>query len=323
MIYTVTGPVSKDELGMTLSHEHIKWGSPFAQHMYFTGAYDDEEVDELFKTLLPVFNSLYAAGCRVVAEASPPFGGQNLRLMYRLSRTSGVRIIANTGRALPAYTYHIHSTNYYQELAERWIRDFEEGLETIETTVVRPSHIKIFTGDETLHPFQKQGIRAALIASKATGLPIHCHIWKAQLAEEVMDLLEQEETDYTRFCWSHASQDPDNAVLARAAATGMWLGFDLITPDRYQSHCELIKNAIVGNYENRILLSQDVDFHEQASQDKVANCSALFTGFIPYCEEQGIDSQVLRRVLRENPANYFYVEDEGPRRTPDTERHLW
>ena len=59
MIYTVTGPISKEELGVTLSHEHIAWDTQAEDSLYFDKAYDEDKIKQQFDMLLPVFQSLY------------------------------------------------------------------------------------------------------------------------------------------------------------------------------------------------------------------------------------------------------------------------
>ncbi len=46
MIYTVNGPIEKDKMGITLSHEHFKWetDSSYAHKLYFDRDYDDEKL---------------------------------------------------------------------------------------------------------------------------------------------------------------------------------------------------------------------------------------------------------------------------------------
>ncbi len=90
MIYTVTGVISKQELGVTLSHEHIMCDDKDIEQMYFDKRYDGERTKLLYNKLLPVMQDLYAAGCRAVVEATPPDEGRNLLLMHELSKASGV-----------------------------------------------------------------------------------------------------------------------------------------------------------------------------------------------------------------------------------------
>ncbi len=103
MIYTVRGPIMQDSLGMTLSHEHFKWefDDDFAQGMYF----NEDHNKEVYKVLHPVMKDLKASGCQAVVEASPPVGGQNLKLLKALSESLDMHIIPCTGWNVLKHTY--------------------------------------------------------------------------------------------------------------------------------------------------------------------------------------------------------------------------
>lgn len=310
MIYTVTGPVRKEELGATLSHEHLYWNSEYVEEMYFERKYDEERLERLYNVLLPVFCKLYQVGCGAVAETSMPGGGQNLKLMQKLSKASGVKLIANTGMIFSNHVYQIHQAAFEKELAERWIKDFKDGLDVIDDIVIRPSHIKIFLSRGKLPEVDKKMLKAAAMASKETGMPIHCHIVEAKTAEEAILLLDDESFDFSKFLWAHAGYEANQAVIEKAAAKGMWLGFDIIkaNADNYAKYCTLIRNAIAAGYYDKILLSQDYDFYEEASEHADQHpCASLFTDFIPYCEAHGIKRKDMMDILTHNPANYFDI----------------
>ncbi|HYF74945.1 MAG TPA: hypothetical protein VD757_00040, partial [Candidatus Nitrosocosmicus sp.] len=228
MIYTATGPIRKEELGVTLSHEHIAWDSQADERVYFDRLYDEEKINRLYDKLLPVFQKLYQVGCRAVAEASPPEGEQNVKLMQRLSKATGVRIIPNTGLFFSKNVYRIHRENYEKQLASRWIEDFEKGLDIIEDVVIRPSHIKIFVSRGKLPEVERKILEAAVVASKTTSIPVHCHIIEASSVNEVFDFLESINCDFSKFLWAHASYEVNEETIRRAADMGMWLGFDTI-----------------------------------------------------------------------------------------------
>lgn len=309
MIYTVTGPIKKEELGITLSHEHIAWDSQADERLYFDRVYDEKKIEQLYDKLLPVFQKLYQAGCRAVAETSPPEGGQNLKLMQKLSKASGVRIIANTGLVFSKNVYRIHKKDYERELADRWIEDFENGLDIIDGVVIKPSHIKIFVSRGRLPEVERKILGAAVVTSKATGLPVHCHINEALTANEVFDFLEGIKCDYSRFLWAHANYEGNQETIKRAAGMGMWLGFDSIRLGSHSKNCDLIKWAVNSGYQDRILLSQDYDFYEEYMENGNAHpCASIFTDFIPYCEENGISRSTIMNIMTENPAKYFDIK---------------
>ena len=76
-------------------------------------------------------------------ECTPAFLGSDVRLLKMLSEKTKVQIITNTGyygavdnKYLPPWAF----TETAEQLAQRWIDDFEFG---IDGTNVRPGFIKI------------------------------------------------------------------------------------------------------------------------------------------------------------------------------------
>lgn len=308
MINTVTGSIRKEELGVTLSHEHLCEDSSNACRLYFQKKYDDEKILHVFSRLLPIFDKLYQSGCRSIAETTSPEYGQNIKLMQKLSIASGIKLLASTGMVFSKYVYEIHKEAYEKELAHRWINDFEKGLDTINGIIIRPANIKLFASKGKLPEVDKKILKAAVIASKATGLPIHCHILETKTAEEVMDLLEKEHFEFSKFLWAHASREADFEVMDRAITKGMWLGFDNIKEKDYPKYCSLIKDAIQRGYKDRILLSQDYDFYEEVlNMGGKHQCAGIFTDFIPYSEKNGLSREAIMNILTENPANFYDI----------------
>ncbi|MNC82965.1 hypothetical protein D3C75_1367100 [compost metagenome] len=59
-----------------------------------------------------------------------------------------------------------------------------------------------------------------------------------------------------------------------------------------------------------MLLSQDYDFYAEATE-AIENhpCTVIFDEFIPYCEAKGIERQEIIRMMTENPADFYDVEE--------------
>ena len=308
MIYTVTGPIGKEELGVTLSHEHIAWDTQADESLYFDRVYDEEKIMQLYDKLLPVFEKLYKAGCRAVVETSTPEGEQNLKLMQKLSAASGVRIIPNTGLVFSKNVYRIHKDNYEKQVATRWIEDFKNGLDMIDDVVIRPSHIKIFISRGRLPEVDRKVLEAAVEASKAVGMPVHCHIVEAQTANEVFDFLKSIKCDFSKFLWAHAGIEGDEETINRAVDMGMWLGYDEIRPDNYCKYRDLIMKAVGNGYSSRLLLSQDYDFLEEVkAKGNAHSCAGIFTDFIPFCEEEGLPRDCILEMMSCNPAEFYNI----------------
>lgn len=310
MIYTVKGPIEKNELGITLGHEHFKWegDEEYANQMYFDGIYDDEDIEKSYDLILPVLKELHKLSCRAVVETSPPIGGQNIKLLNKLSTASDVHIIPCTGYNLPKHLHELFKENYVSVVSKRWIRDFEEGLETIDGTVIRPGYIKLLLERGKLSDHDSDLLRAAVITSKHTGIPIHCHIMEHEMVYDVIELLEEEEADFSKFLWAHADKEGHEKTIQYAYEKGIWIGFDMIQVGTYEKKYEYLKFVLERGYSDKVLLSQDYDFYEEAVKENENNeCTSLFQSFIPYCEKRGIERQVIESMMSVNSAEFYDV----------------
>jgi len=311
MIYTVNGAIEKDQMGITLSHEHFKWefDDSYASMMYFDKCYDDKDIQNSYNTLLPVIKDLYKNSCRTIVEASPPVGGQNIKLLKKLSTDSGMNIIPSTGMNIFKQIHQIFKEQYAEQLAQRWIADFETGLDTLDGVMIRPGYIKLLLDEGELSDVDQDMLRAAVIASKKTGMPIHCHILESAMIYTVIDLLEIETADFSKFLWAHADKEGNFKAINHAISKGMWIGFDMIKDGTYDEKIKLIHEMIRLGHSDRIILSQDYDLYEEVSKKENDHpCSSFFTKFIPYCVANGIDQSLLETVLTSNPANFYNID---------------
>lgn len=311
MIYTVRGPIHKSELGVTLGHEHLKWEYEEcrANSMYFDKTYSEEDIQSDLKSIMPIILDIKDRGGRAIVEASPPIGGQNVRLLKELSEQADIHIIACTGWNMTKQLYDVFPNQFEEQLAARWIKDFQEGLDTIDGMVIRPGHIKLLLDRGVLSKADKAMLIAAVRASKETGLPIHCHILEAKMVLEVIQVLDAEKADYHKFLWAHTDKEAHKETIKLAAEKGMWLGMDTVRKGTSPERFELLRYVMSLGYGHKVLLSQDYDFYEEATQSIEDHpCTVIFDEFIPYCSAHGMEKQGIIRMMTENPANFYDVE---------------
>lgn len=311
MIYTVRGPIPKSELGVTLGHEHIKWETDEfkANTMYFDKKYQEESILSDLDYIMPIMLDIKARGGRSVVETSPPIGGQNVKLLKVLSEQMDMHIIPCTGWNMAKQLYDVFPVHFEEQLANRWIKDFREGLDTIDGIVIRPGHIKLLLDKGKLSKVDKAMLIAAVKASKETGLPIHCHILEADMVHEVIEVLDKENADYNKFLWAHADQESNKETVNLAAEKGMWIGIDNVRKGTSPDEFELLKYVMSLNYEHKVLLSQDYDFYSEWKESMKSHpCTAIFDEFIPFCSEHGVKKQEIIRIMTENPANFYDIE---------------
>ncbi len=92
-VETVLGPTPPGSLGVTLMHEHVLVDFIGADQVN-PSRYDAQEA---FEKVLPHLQQVQRLGCETLVECTPAFLGRDPRLLARLSKASGVRILTNTG----------------------------------------------------------------------------------------------------------------------------------------------------------------------------------------------------------------------------------
>ncbi len=257
-IMTVTGPITPEEMGRTLIHEHVV--------VDFIGAaktsperYDH---DLAYRTALPHFRKLRERGVRTLVECTPRYIGRNAALLRRLSEESGVRIVTNTGwyaavdhKFLPPEV----EKESAEEIAARWLDEWEKGLpEARNATPVRPGFLKLGTGSGALPPVDAKLVRAAARVHCRTGLTIAIHTGDGIAALDELRLLREEGVAPSALIWVHAQNDP-GPVQLEAAKLGAWISLDGYSPTlrhapRYVSF--LLAHRDAGTL-SRVLLSHD------------------------------------------------------------------
>lgn len=310
MIYTVRGSIDKSQMGKTLAHEHFNWISDedFANKMYFDKQYDESYNQKIFNKVLPILSELSSSGCQTIVEASPPLGGQNLRLLYDLSCKTNVNIIPCTGMNITKYAHHIFQENFKTQLAKKWIQDFNEGLDVIDNVCIKPGYIKLLFDRGGVTAVDKAMLEAAVMACNATGMPIHCHVLEAKPMPQIMAILKKTEVPPHKFVWAHADHESNLETILKVVKNGYWVGFDTIKEGTYEARRQLINHAMTHNYSHQVLLSEDYDFYEESENENgIERYCAFFNVFVPYCIENGIPQEVIESMIADNPARFYDI----------------
>ena len=315
MIQTLRGPIQANTLGKTLGHEHFKWdeNDSYAQQMYFEKIYDQDDLEKTYKNVFPVVQALKASGCDAIVEASPPIGGQNLKLLADLSNQLDIHIIPSTGLNILKSLYPMLKDHFIEQLSNQWIRDYKEGMDVQNSMVIRPGYIKLLMEKGPLQPVDRDSLIAAIITSKKTGLPIHCHIIEAEHVPPILHIIEREGLDPHKFLWAHADKEGNKDMIEHAYNRGIWIGFDIIRKDQHEEKIDLLKWALSKGFGKYILLSQDYDFHEEYTKHGPDHpCCSFFDTFIPKCLEADIEESIIYKTITANPACFYNIVEEGP-----------
>lgn len=305
LVMTVLGPAAPETLGFTLTHEHVL--------VDFIGADrvspDRYNPDEVAAVVLPYLRQARELGCRTLVECTPAYLGRDAALLKRLSRTSGLAILTNTGyygaandKYIPAHAYQESAS----QLAARWVREWQEG---IGGTGVRPGFIKTGVDKGSLSAIDARLVRAAALTHLETGLTIASHTGFAVPAREQLAILAEEGVYPSAWIWVHAQNEPDTDNHAWAARQGAWLSFDGISPESLERHLERVVEMKRLGLLHRVLLSHDAGWYRPGEPGGGAfrPYDTLFTKFIPALKEDGFTTDEIHQLTVTNPQLAFQV----------------
>ena len=221
---TVLGPVSPNDLGPTVTHEHLLvdlscyWQrpddpdravlaeAPFEMHMIGIVKRDpffsrDNNVLDDIALAIEEASEFKNLGGGTIVDVTPPDIGRDPLALQTIARSTGLNIVAGTAH----YVHLAHPPGLEDEptdeIAQRMIIELTEG---IDGTRIRAGVIGEIGTSHPLHPREQKVLRAAARAQQATGYAISVHVApSARRGHDVLDILENEGTDLGRVVMGH------------------------------------------------------------------------------------------------------------------------
>jgi phosphotriesterase-related protein len=309
-VMTVCGPISPEQTGLTLPHEHVLVDFIGADRV----ARDRYDADEVVRLALPHLRRIREQGVQTLVECTPAFLGRDPILLRRLAEASGLHLLTNTGyyganggKHLPAHA----RTESAEALAQRWIREWHDG---IEETGIRPGLIKIGTDAGPLPGVNRKLVQAAARTHLASGLTIAAHTGDGRAAIEELTILKGEGVDAAAFIWVHAQNEHDPALHVRAAESGAWVEFDGISSESITRHVELVQAMRARGLLGRVLLSHDAGWYHvgEPGGGTFRPFDTLMSQLVPALRGAGFTAEEVRQLTVDNPRAAFTI---GIRRT--------
>ncbi len=304
-IMTVNGWIGSDQIGFSLTHEHIL--------VDFIGADKVNpsryNADEVFKIALPKLAALKERGCKTLMECTPAYLGRDVRLLKKLSEASGLNIVTNTGyygavneKYFPAHVY-IEAAN---EIAARWIHEWKNG---IEGTDIKPGFIKSGVDKYPLSVVQKKIVEAAAITHLQTGLSIGIHTGDGKAAMEELKILQANNVSPEAWIWIHAQNEPNRDFHFQAAKAGGWVSFDGVNTQSISDCISFLKDMKKENLLNHVLLSHDSGWYHvgEPGGGTYNDYNTIADKLLPALKENGFTPKEIDLLFITNPAKAFAV----------------
>jgi phosphotriesterase-related protein len=266
--------------------------------------------DSVENKVLPYLLEVKKYGVRTILDCTPSYLAKDPLLLESLSEKSGIQILTNTGfygavdgKYLPDFV----QTETAEELAARWINEFQNG---IEGTGIKPAFIKISVNEaDTLSEIDQKLVRAAAITHLKTGLTIASHTGTWKTAAQEVRILQEMGVDPSAFIWVHAQNDPDFKNYQVAAELGVWISLDGIgwAIEPYKERLLFAKEKGILD---QILISHDAGWYDPAKLGggDFQPFTNIFEKLIPIVGSQGFTAQDWDLLLIQNPVAAFHIQ---------------
>ncbi|MBI2863421.1 MAG: phosphotriesterase [Chloroflexi bacterium] len=315
-VNTVLGPVSVNQLGWVLMHEHVIICNP-GWELDARNTYDRERDVAAIAGKLA---TLLEYGVKTLVDATPIDLGRSVEYMVEASKRSGVNIIASTGlysenRGFPSY----FKSRSIDQIADWMVWELTEGMSG---TTTKAGAIKVATGLGKIGQYEEKALRAAARAHKRTGAPILTHTDGGTMGGEQVDVFEEEGVDLSRVVIGHCCGNSDlryhYGILRRGANIGLdRIGITYVMPDEVRRGIAM--SAIAAGYASQLVLSQDTEGQiygapffdsvappaEGAQPRRQRLYADMMSGFIPKLRETGVSERSIEACMVDLPRKVF------------------
>jgi phosphotriesterase-related protein len=302
---TILGDIPVQHLGLILPHEHLFTDLRGPETKGYASA-DPEQVGAI---MLPYLKQAEGAGVTALVECSTIGVGRSIDILTYLANHTSIHVVAPTGIYKEEYTPEKFKSSSIEELAQRWIRELLKG---IGTTSIKAGFIKIALSDDGPTPIEIRNLRAAALASHATGAVIASHTIGGKAAIKEIEILAKAGQDLEKFIWVHANSEEDTQYFIEAASQGVYVEIDSI--GQPNSNNEKLVDSILKlhsvGFSDRILLSHDAGWYQPGNKNGtpdggIRGFTDLTNHFIPLLRQNGLSESEIILLTQENPKRAF------------------
>ncbi len=337
MVQTVLGPAPPDQLGVTLTHEHLLvdlsgtvsppdeasardlFHGPLTTetlgHIRYHGAVNADNYRLLdVDTAIAEADLFRQYGGGTIVDASSIGIARDPVGLARISRATGVNVVMGASfyvnDAHPAYV----ASSTTEELAARIVRDVTEG---VNGTGIRSGVIGEVGCSWPLTPAERKVVAASAMAQRATGAPILIHPGRDESSPlEILELLGEHGADLNRTIVGHLDRTVfERDTLRKMGESGCYFEWDLFGSE--SSHYGLnpaihhpnddtklddIAWLISEGYGDRIVIAHDICTKHRLLAYGGHGYFYILAQIVPRMRSKRFSEDAIDNIMVHNPA---------------------
>jgi predicted metal-dependent phosphotriesterase family hydrolase len=335
-VATILGSVSGDALGVTLMHEHVVPRAQIPQPEGKPRFAPRVGVEDYIRELRYVYDTY---DVRSVVDCTPRRSPEELKVVARIARETGLNIVVATGCMKEQY-YHASRANVSNFWAYRLSADEIADVMTTEIcsgingTDVRAGIIKVGTSKERITAPEERVLRGAARTHLRTGCPITTHATLGTMGADQARIFQEEGADMRRVVIGHSDLNHSPTYHEGIVRRGATVGFDTIGKQRFDytrpetaglhryefekeqyavldtNRLRTLVELLARGHEQQIVLSMDLgEIDENPSTFAAYGYAYLFARFLPMLREGGLSEGTEREILVRTPRRVLSGDD--------------
>ncbi|MCZ6865763.1 MAG: phosphotriesterase-related protein [Chloroflexi bacterium] len=334
-VQTVLGPIGPDDLGVTMTHEHLmidfrcvflepqeasKKGLAYApismENLGWIRYNWRSNLDNLTlfdeETAITEASRYVRAGGRAMVDATSIGIGRDPVALARIARATGLHVVMGA-------SYYVGSTHppdmdqrTVEQLADEVVRDITEG---VDDTGIRSGIIGEIGCSWPWTDNERKAVRAGGIAQQHTGAPLLIHPGRHEAAPmEIIAELRKTGADISRTIICHIERTIyDWNKLVEVAGAGCYLEYDLFghesshypfAPTDMPSDAQRMDQIawLIGQgFVENILLAHDVCTKHRLARYGGHGFDHILNNIVPRLRQRGVTEEQVHTMLVENP----------------------
>jgi 5-phospho-D-xylono-1,4-lactonase len=261
IIRTVLGDIEPSSLGLTLGHDHLMTHPP-------EDVTDTDLVMDDLEAATQELELFKQAGGGAVVEMTTVDYGRDAGELEKVSRASGVHVIAATGFNKGVFADRLTEKIDVRDITNWMVNEVNIGITRLsknqpraEFSRARAGIIKASSGLNAANANEQKVFEAAARAHKITRAPISTHTEKGTWALGQIEIFQDFEVTMSKVLIGHLDLKPDLPYLLEVAKTGVNIGLDQFGKEKYLPDLERVKLIVQlceAGFEKQIIIGGDM-----------------------------------------------------------------
>jgi phosphotriesterase-related protein len=346
-VQTVLGPIQPEELGVTLTHEHLacdasalmippeeatrraKFNEPLSIGLLGLIRYsglpnlDNARLQDV-QTSIEEASIFKQAGGGTIVDVTSIGLGRDPVALASIARASRLNVVMGCSYYVDAAHPKDMSARSEQDIADEIVREIREG---VGSTGIKAGIIGEVGCSMPLTDNERKVLRASARAQRMTGVPISIHPGRYERAPlEIAEVLDAAGADLSRTIMCHLDRTVfDRSVMKELASTGCILEYDLFGQEhsyyRPAPHVDMPNDAqrlswlawlIESGFGGQLVVSQDIDAKYLLLRYGGSGYAHIVSNIVPRMRRKGFDEKDIYAIMVDTPRRLMtVVESRG------------